>query len=491
MSGIPQHRPRPGQSANVSGPVCSGICAFLGICEPTGGYYGATLHRYLLDQGYEMWLVENHTTQTMREKIFGSLPKTDEMDARVMARICYLHEAVGEEFALRPLRLMSPDDRELLALCRESWKLKQTLTGYKNHFTQLMAVVFPELKTFFTKSVSTVAPVTLIAAYPTPAEIAAAPAADLKALLWQAEAYHHAKRVHELQALARRSSGLLPDPARAWRLQWLTQLLLANYTGRKELDRQLKAIVRQRPEYQWIQDVPYATETTLGTIIAATGDIHRFRNMRRYVAYTGFFPGLQTSQTINRTRMSKRGNRDLKRTYFQIAAMLVWFDPRPNRYKALFERKLAEGRPWYKAMPFVCAALARHIYHFFTIYEKAILRPIGFTYLSDIADQKAEFAIVIGKRECHGKGYGTETTKLVLDYAFNILNLHNVMLKVLAYNEAGIRAYKKAGFQEIGRRREAKMINGKRWDMIYMDCLATEFQSLVFRQFLMNEGPDI
>lgn len=99
---------------------------------------------------------------------------------------------------------------------------------------------------------------------------------------------------------------------------------------------------------------------------------------------------------------------------------------------------------------------------FFTIYEKAILRPIGFTYLSDIADQKAEFAIVIGKRECHGKGYGTETTKLVLDYAFNILNLHNVMLKVLAYNEAGIRAYKKAGFQEIGRRREAKMINGKR-----------------------------
>jgi hypothetical protein len=24
---------------------------------------------------------------------------------------------------------------------------------------------------------------------------------------------------------------------------------------------------------------------------------------------------------------------------------------------------MAEGRPWYKAMPFVCAALARHIYH--------------------------------------------------------------------------------------------------------------------------------
>lgn len=34
-----------------------------------------------------------------------------------------------------------------------------------------------------------------------------------------------------------------------------------------------------------------------------------------------------------------------------------------NPYKALYQRKMAEGKEWYKAMPFVCAALARHIYH--------------------------------------------------------------------------------------------------------------------------------
>jgi hypothetical protein len=61
--------------------------------------------------------------------------------------------------------------------------------------------------------------------------------------------------------------------------------------------------------------------------------------------------------------MSKRGNRDLKRALFQIAAPLVWFDRGENPYKALFARKEAEGRPWYRAMPYVCAALARHIYH--------------------------------------------------------------------------------------------------------------------------------
>lgn len=125
---------------------------------------------------------------------------------------------------------------------------------------------------------------------------------------------------------------------------------------------------------------------------------------------------------------------------------------------------------------------------FFTVYEKATLHPIGFTYLSDIAEQKAEFGIVIGEKEFQGRGMGTEATKLMLDYGFNILNLHNIMLKAFAYNEAGIRAYQKAGFQEIGRRREVKKINGKRYDMIYMDCLATEFDSPVLKSFLDGGG---
>ena len=131
---------------------------FLGLCEPTGGYYGATVYHYLVEQAYPMWLVDNGLTREMREKIFGHIPKTDAMDARVMARMGYLHEAVGEEFGLRPLELLATADRELLILCRDRWKRKQLLNRARNQFTQLQALVFPELKTFFTKSVSTVAP---------------------------------------------------------------------------------------------------------------------------------------------------------------------------------------------------------------------------------------------------------------------------------------------------------------------------------------------
>ena len=120
----------------------------------------------------------------------------------------------------------------------------------------------------------------------------------------------------------------------------------------------------------------------------------------------------------------------------------------------------------------------------FTIYERESLRPIGNTGLHgvDHRNRTATFGILIGEFECRGKGYGTETTRLMLDYAFTALGLHNVMLTVFAFNPAGIKAYERAGFKEIGRRRESRMMGGRLWDEIYMDCLSSEFESPVLRR---------
>ena len=120
----------------------------------------------------------------------------------------------------------------------------------------------------------------------------------------------------------------------------------------------------------------------------------------------------------------------------------------------------------------------------FTLYERSSMRPIGTTTLADIdqRNRRAEFGIFIGESECRGKGYGTEATRLALDYAFTALGLHNVVLRVFEYNLVGLRAYEKAGFREFGRRREAQLLNGRLWDEIYMDCLSTEFESPVLRR---------
>jgi RimJ/RimL family protein N-acetyltransferase len=122
----------------------------------------------------------------------------------------------------------------------------------------------------------------------------------------------------------------------------------------------------------------------------------------------------------------------------------------------------------------------------FTVYERAALRPLGIAGLRDIdhAHGTAEFVVFLGEKDCWGKGYGTETTRLLLDYGFTALGLSNIMLKVYAFNTRGIRAYRRAGFREIGRRRAAYRLAGVPHDVIYIDCLAAEFQSTVLRALL-------
>ena len=92
----------------------------------------------------------------------------------------------------------------------------------------------------------------------------------------------------------------------------------------------------------------------------------------------------------------------------------------------------------------------------------------------DIVDYKngnASLGIFIGEENNFSKGYGSEAIKLLINYAFNELRLHNIMLTVLDGNERAIKCYKKCGFTEFGRRHEALFRNGKYIDLIYMEII--------------------
>ena len=133
---------------------------------------------------------------------------------------------------------------------------------------------------------------------------------------------------------------------------------------------------------------------------------------------------------------------------------------------------LEERAAWYERMS------AGDQYNIdFLIYELATMRPIGRVGLDDINYQhrRASFGILIGEKDCWGKGYGTEATSLTLDYGFRLLDLHNIMLSVSSANTAAIRAYTRAGFRVIGARRECRREGDQVLDNIFMDCLATEF----------------
>lgn len=88
--------------------------------------------------------------------------------------------------------------------------------------------------------------------------------------------------------------------------------------------------------------------------------------------------------------------------------------------------------------------------------------------------QSAEIGIFIGDEANRNNGYGAEAMSLLIDFGFSYLNLNSIMLKVFAFNERAINCYKKAGFKEIGRRRQAYYLKGKYHDEIFMDIIRSD-----------------
>lgn len=97
----------------------------------------------------------------------------------------------------------------------------------------------------------------------------------------------------------------------------------------------------------------------------------------------------------------------------------------------------------------------------------------GFHAIDQIK-QCAEVGLFIGEEENRSMGYGAEVLHLLLDYGFDYLNFHNIMLRVYSFNERAINCYKKVGFKEIGRRRESYYVRGKFHDEVFMDILKEE-----------------
>lgn len=105
---------------------------------------------------------------------------------------------------------------------------------------------------------------------------------------------------------------------------------------------------------------------------------------------------------------------------------------------------------------------------------------IGIVDLRDAEPEvgEAKLDIYIGDPAYrNGGGYGTEALRLMCRYGFNSMRLHQITLWVVAENEVARHVYRKVGFVEEGRHREAFVAaDGRRHDMILMSMLKGELK---------------
>jgi RimJ/RimL family protein N-acetyltransferase len=75
-----------------------------------------------------------------------------------------------------------------------------------------------------------------------------------------------------------------------------------------------------------------------------------------------------------------------------------------------------------------------------------------------------------------GQGYGSETLRLMLRFAFDECNQHRLSAIIPAYNPGAMRFFERHGFQVAIRRRQAAARDGQRWDVLTYELLRSEWK---------------
>jgi Acetyltransferases, including N-acetylases of ribosomal proteins len=78
--------------------------------------------------------------------------------------------------------------------------------------------------------------------------------------------------------------------------------------------------------------------------------------------------------------------------------------------------------------------------------------------------------------EYWGEGYGTEASRVLVDYAFDERNLHRLQARVMATNDASRRVWEKLGFELEGRLRQNQFDDGEYVDTLYFGLLEDEYR---------------
>ena len=120
----------------------------------------------------------------------------------------------------------------------------------------------------------------------------------------------------------------------------------------------------------------------------------------------------------------------------------------------------------------------QHSSFYYTIRMKGDDRLVGFAELHwvDWANGGAWLSLGIGDPGDRRKGYGEQALRLLINFAFNELNLYRLSVAFPEYNTAAMALFCKLGFVEEVRQREAINRYGRRWDNLHLGLLREEWR---------------
>ncbi len=318
-------------------------------------HYGNNLLMFLIPKGYNVCLINPIQTAQMRKNNIRKT-KTDKVDTIIICKVLMMHP--HRFVTLYDIGLM-----QLKNLGRFRQKIVKQRTRLKIQLTSYVDQVFPELQYFFKSGIHHKGCYALLKEAPTPEAIASMHLTHLTHLLKAASKGHFQKETAvELRVLAQKSVGSSDKSLSIQITQSIEQIEL--------LDKQLELIESEMKDIvtsldSVIMTIPGIGYVNGGMILGEIGDISRFPNPSKLLAFAGLDPSVYQSGNFEakHTRMSKRGSRALRYALINAAHNVVKNNKTFNNY---YHQKVSEGRSHYNALGHCAGKLVRIIYKMLT-----------------------------------------------------------------------------------------------------------------------------
>jgi len=324
--------------------------------ESTGCYH-INLFSFLASQGVRT-VVVNPLLIANFAKLSLRKTKTDKKDAMTIARFLLDHHEEVSHLSL------SQDHQDLRDLSREREPLCHLIAAAKVEIKRVLKVTFPEFQSI--GNLYTGAMLRFLQQYPSARLARAAKSkAIVKALKQPYVGNKLTYSAEDILRAANTSIGTV-SPAKEIILEGKIATLLHLQGRLDEMTKLLTDLCKATriDDLKILRSIKGVGPKTAAPFLAEMGEVQNYSSHKKLIAFTGIDPSLHESGNyVGMSKLSKRGNRHLRRAVYLMTAAVVSKNP---FFKAYFLRRKREGLPPQKALFATAHKLLRVIFAMLT-----------------------------------------------------------------------------------------------------------------------------
>lgn len=316
------------------------------------GHYWLALYSRLVSEGFIVHVINPIQSDSMRG-LYIRKTKTDLVDSFLVAETIRFGR-------FSATLLAEPDLLSLRQLCRYRLSLVDSISELKCKVITVLDQIFPEYESLFS-DIFGQSSKEVLSELTTPEEILAIDTDKLATLLSKSSRGRFGRsKAEEIQNTARQSFGIkLGVNALSFQIRQLISQIKFLEEQLNELDVEIEAYYQRFDST--IDTVPGVGQVLGAIILSEIGDISRFSEPAKLVAFAGIDPTVKQSGefTGTKNRMSKRGSPYLRRAIWLASMTAAFHDPIMS---AFYQKKRAEGKAHRTAIGAVCRKMLYVIY---------------------------------------------------------------------------------------------------------------------------------